>query len=356
MTFHKRRPPVGSRPGTLAIAEGSPPPQIHMFDYRGEHCAEREIVDPRDLRPYLESPNTTWVDLAGFGDEAALRAIGELFELHPLELEDATTGPQRARYEIAKGHQIIIARCPILGTEGAIEVPQVCIILRRNTILTLQDRHFGFFDPVRKRLREGIGPIRNAGPDYLASALLDTLVDRYFPVVEELASELEDLEDRVSEEPEPDVLVRLHHVRRQLVVIRRSGWPQREALRGLAQDPSPFIGDEARAYLRSTEQHITQIMEAVDSSREMTAGLVDIYLSNIGQRTNEVMKVLTLMASIFIPLTFIAGIYGMNFENMPELGHRHGYPVAVGVMVAIAGAMLVYFRRKGWFGPRGGKR
>jgi magnesium transporter len=327
-----------------------------MFDYRGERCAEREIGDPQELRQYLASPDTTWVDVAGFGDEAVLRAIGELFELHPLALEDATTGPQRARHEIAPGHQLVIARCPILGEEGAIEVPQVCIILRKNAILTLQDRHFGFFGPVRKRLREGIGPIRTAGPDYLASALLDTLVDRYFPVVEQLASELEDLEDRVSEEPEPELLVRLHHVRRQLVVIRRSGWPQREALRSLAQDASPFIGDEARAYLRNTEQHITQIMEAVDSSREMTAGLVDIYLSNVSQRTNDVMKVLTLMASIFIPLTFIAGIYGMNFDNMPELHHRHGYPLAIGSMLAIAGVMLVYFRRKGWFGSRREKR
>jgi magnesium transporter len=145
-------------------------------------------------------------------------------------------------------------------------------------------------------------------------------------------------------------------VRRQLVVIRRSGWPQREALRSLAQDPSPFIGDEARAYLRSTEQHITQIMEAVDSSREMTAGLVDIYLSNVSQRTNEVMKVLTLMASIFIPLTFIAGIYGMNFDHMPELHVPHGYPIAVAVMLVVAVAMVVYFRRKGWIGSRGGRR
>jgi magnesium transporter len=352
MTFHKRLPPVGSRPGTLAIPEGSPPPAIHMFDYRGERLAEREIADPADLRAFLASPDTTWVDVAGFGDEAVLRAIGDLFELHPLTLEDATTGPQRARHEVAPTHQLIIARCPILGEQGAIEVPQVSIILRRNTILTLQDRHFGFFGPVRKRLREGIGPIRDAGPDYLASALLDTLVDRYFPVVEELASELEELEDRVNEEPDPELLVRLHHVRRQLVLIRRSGWPQRETLRSLGHDASPFIGAEARVYLRSTEQHITQIMEAVDSAREMTAGLVDIYLSSVSQRTNEVMKVLTLMASIFIPLTFVAGIYGMNFTNMPELGYRWAYPAALGLMAAIAVAMLVYFRRKGWFGPR----
>ena len=355
MTFQKRLPPVGSRPGTLAIPEGSPPPVIHMFDYRGERCAEREIHDPQDLRAYLASPDTTWVDVAGFGDEAVLRAIGDLFELHPLALEDATTGPQRARHEITPDHQLIIARCPILGEEGGVEVPQVCIILRRNTILTLQDRRHGFFEPVRRRLREGIGPIRDGGPDYLASALLDTLVDRYFPIVEQLASELEDLEDRVSGEPEPEVQVHLHHVRRQLVVIRRSGWPQRETLRSLAQEPSPFIGEEARAYLRSTEQHITQIMEAVDSSREMAAGLVDVYLSNMSQRTNEVMKMLTLMASIFIPLTFIAGIYGMNFQNMPELQQRYGYPAAIGVMLAVACAMLVYFRRKGWLGSRGQK-
>jgi magnesium transporter len=292
----------------------------------------------------------------GFCDEAKLRQLGELFRFHPLTLEDAINVPQRAGNEVRSEHQRIIARAPLLSEEGGVEVPQVCMILGPNFLLTLQDRHFGFFDAVRKRLREGIGPIRRLGPDYLAYALLDSLVDRYFPLVEQLASELEDLEDEVNDDPSPELLSRLHQIRRELVVIRRVGWPQREALRSILHDQSPFISSDVQVFLQNTEQHITQIMEAVDSSREMTSGLVDIYLSNVSQRTNEVMKVLTLMASIFIPLTFIAGIYGMNFEFMPELQQRLGYPIALAIMAAVAVGMVVFFRRRGWFGSRSDRK
>lgn len=356
MTFRKRMPPVGSRPGTLAIPEGSPPPRIQVFDYDAGTCVESNIDDVDQLAPYLASSHKTWVDVQGFGDEAKLRRLGELFRFHPLTLEDAVNVPQRAANEIRSEHQRIIARAPLLSADGKVEVPQVCMILGPNFLLTLQDRYFGFFDAVRERLRAGIGPMRRLGPDYLTYALLDTLVDHYFPIVEHLASELEDLEDEVSDDPRPDLLSRLHQIRRQLVVIRRVGWPQREALRSVLHDHSPFISPEVRDFLRNTEQHITQIMEAVDSSREMTSGLVDIYLSNMSQRTNEVMKMLTLMASIFIPLTFIAGIYGMNFEFMPELHQRIGYPAALTSMATVAVGMLVYFRSKGWLGSRSNRK
>jgi magnesium transporter len=344
-------PPVGARPGTLAIPAGSPPPRIHVFDYDAEACREAAIESPEELAPYLESSHKTWVDVQGFGDEAKLRRLGEVFGLHVLTLEGAVNVPQRASNEVASAHQQIIARAPILGEDGGIEVPQVCMILGENYLLTLQDRYFGFFDAVRNRLRSGPGrPIRRFGPDYLAYALLDVLVDHYFPIVEHLAAELEDLEEEVNDDPSHETLSQLHGIRRRLVVIRRVGWPQREALRSILQEDSPFISPETLVFLRHTEQHITQIMEAVDSSREMTNGLVDIYLSNVSQRTNEVMKVLTLMASIFIPLTFIAGIYGMNFEFMPELHSPLGYPVALGAMVAVAAGMILFFRRRGWLG------
>jgi len=352
MTFRKRMPPVGARPGTLAIPEGSPPPRIHVFDYGPDVCDESAIDEPRELAPYLDSEHQTWVDVQGFGDEAKLRRLGEVFGFHLLTLESAVNVPQRAGNDVGPAHQLIIARAPLLGEDGRIEVPQVCMILGPNYLLTLQDRYFGFFDAVRTRLRQGIGPMRTLGPDYLTYALLDTLIDHYFPIVEHLATELEELEEEIDHEPSPAMLSRLHEIRRQLVVIRRVGWPQREAIRSIIHDASPFISPEVQPFLRNTEQHVTQIMEAVDSSREMTSGLVDVYLSSLGQRTNEVMKVLTLMASIFIPLTFIAGIYGMNFEFMPELHHRLGYPLAIAMMLVVAGGMLVYFRRKGWLGSR----
>lgn len=357
MTFRKRMPPAGARPGTLSIPAGSPPPRIHVFDYDADTCRESAIENPEELAPYLESSHKTWVDVQGFGDEAKLRRLGELFDFHPLTLESAVNVPQRAANEVGPDHQKIIGRAPILSESGRIEVPQVCMILGSNYLLSLQDRHFGFFDPVRNRLRAGPGrPIRRLGPDYLAYALLDALVDHYFPIVEHLASELEDLEEEINDDPSQSALTRLHEIRRQLVVIRRVGWPQREALRSVLIEPSSFISSDTQVFLRNTEQHIVQIMEAVDSSREMTNGLVDIYLSNLSQRTNEVMKVLTLMASIFIPLTFIAGIYGMNFEFMPELQTPLGYPTALAVMVTVAVGMIFFFWRKGWIGSRRDRR
>jgi magnesium transporter len=348
MSFHKRTPPIGSRPGTLAIPPGSPPPRIHVFDYRGEVCREADVEDPDELRPYLVSPETTWIDVQGFGDEAKLRSLAGLCGLHPLTLEAATNVPQRATSELRSEHQLIVARVPLPEAGGALEVPQVCMILARSWLLTFQDRYFGFFDPVRARLREGIGPIRHQGPDYLAYALLDALVDRYFPIVEELAEQLEDLEERVNDDPDSRTLSELHRIRRQLVVIRRIGWPQREALRSMLVEHASLITPEVKVYLRSTEQHMAQVMEAADSAKEATGGLVEIYLSNVSQKTNDIMKVLALMASIFIPLTFVAGIYGMNFESMPELSSAWGYPIVLLTMLLVAGGMILYFRRRGW--------
>ncbi|NNL84375.1 MAG: magnesium/cobalt transporter CorA [Myxococcales bacterium] len=350
MTFRKQLPPVGSRPGTLSIPEGSPEPKIHVFDYGPNTCRESDIQDPQELCPYLDSEERAWIDIQGFGDEAKLREIAAIVGLHPLTLEDATNVPQRAKTDLFDNYQVIVARAPKLGEDGKVQVPQVCFVLGKNFIVSFQDRYLGFFNPVRERLRRGGGPIRNLGSDYLLYALIDTLIDQYFPIVEHLATELEELEDAINANPTPENLTQLHKIRRELVVIRRVGWPQREALRHLVHDDSPYISEEVLRYLSHTEVEAIQVMEAVDSAREMTSALVDIYLSSVGQRTNEVMKVLTLMASIFIPLTFIAGIYGMNFENMPELHSQHGYFFALGAMVVVAVGMLVFFGRKGWLG------
>jgi magnesium transporter len=352
VTFRKRLPPVGSRPGTLAIPAGSPPPRIHLFDYQDDFCTELDVADVAQLAPFVESPRVTWVDVQGFGDEPTLRAVAKLFSLHPLTLEDATNVPQRAKSEIRPEHHVIVARAPDPGQCDRVEVPQVFLLLGPRYLLTFQDRYFGFFDPVRDRIREGIGPIRHLGPDYLAYALIDTMVDHYFPWLEEFSDEIERLEDRVHGDAPSDLLEDLHRVRRGLVVMRRVGWPQREALRALAVEPSPFVSDEVRGYMASAEQHMVQLMEAIDSARDTTSSLVELHLSNMSQRTNEIMKVLTLMASIFIPLTFVAGIYGMNFEYMPELHRPRGYFTVLGVMAAIAVVMIAFFRHKGWLGSR----
>jgi len=347
--FTKHNPEIGARPGTLAIPPGSPPPKIALVEYGADRVERRQVADVAELRSSYETNTVTWVDVQGLGDEAVIRAIGEAFELHPVALENAVNVPQRAKTELYPHHQLIIARTPILDGER-VRTPQVCFVLGKRYLLTFQERYFGFFDPVRERIQAGIGAIRTAGPDYLAYALIDAMVDRYYPIAQRMSDRLEDLEDFVVDNPHPDVLSHIHALRRQLAVLRRVGWPQREAINALIREETPFIADETKVFLRDTHDHIAQIVELIDSSKEMASDLAESYLSNVSHRTNEIMKVLTLMASIFIPLTFLAGIYGMNFENMPELRARDGYFVVLAVMVVLAGAMTAYFRRRGWIG------
>jgi len=349
MVFTKSNPEIGSRPGTLAIPPGSPPPKIAVVRYDAERVDRRVIADVEELRSLCEAGGVTWVDVQGLGDEDTIRAIGEVFDLHPVALESAVNVPQRAKTELYEHQQIIIARTPVIDGER-VRTPQVCFVLGDRYLLTFQERYFGFFDPVRERIEVGIGAIRNAGPDYLAYALIDAMVDRYYPIAQRLSDRLEDLEDFVVDNPHPDVLAHIHALRRQLAVVRRVGWPQREAINALLREDSPFIADETKVFLRDTYDHIAQIVELIDSSKEMASDLAESYLSNVSHRTNEIMKMLTLMASIFIPLTFLAGIYGMNFENMPELHSRMGYFVVLAVMVVLAVAMAAFFRRRGWIG------
>jgi magnesium transporter len=351
--FHKEHPEAGSRPGTLAIPPDSPAPRIHLVRYSPESLTSHETQDLAELRGALDGPDTVWVDVRGLGDEATLRALGEIFALHPLALEDAVNIPQRAKSEIYEHYQLIIARVPVIDAEGDdLRTPQVCLVIGPRWLLTFQERYFGFFEPVRERLRAAVGPIRQLGPDYLAYALVDTMIDYYYPIAEQLSQALEDLEDDILDQPDAEILARIHRLRRQLVVLRRVGWPEREAVSAMLREHSPFISETVRIFLRDTLDHIAQIIELVDSSREFGAGLSEVYLSTVSQRTNEVMKVLTLTATIFIPLTFVAGIYGMNFHNMPELNTSWGYFGALGAMAAIAAGMLLYFRRRGWLGRR----
>lgn len=354
-------PPPGASPGTLAIPPGSPPPVLYAIDYDADGLVERTVADLAELAAVRDAAAAAgrrlWVDVRGLGDEALLRGVAALFDVGELALEDAVNVPQRAASRLYQRHHALIACMPALGAAGAIAAPQVGILIGEGHLLTFQERFFGFFEPVRQRLRDGRGPIRASGPAHLAYALLDTLVDHFWPIVQALAEEIEELEDEVMERPGADVLTRVHRVRRRLVVIRRLGLPQREAIASLLRDPTPFVDDGVRLYLRDTLHHAEQILELVDSSREMCVALMEIHLSNVSQRTNEVMKVLTILSSIFIPATFLAGIYGMNLEHMPGLHARDAFVVLLGGMAAMALGMLFWFRRRGWLGgARTGER
>jgi magnesium transporter len=361
--FRKRHPPPGARPGTLAIPDAAPPPRIRVVSYCPGPAEFRDVADVEDLSRLPGSARVTWVDVHGLGSEPVLLRLAELFAIHPLALEDAVNAPQRAKSELYDRNQLLIARVPVRDPSGALAMPQVSFVLGARCLVTFQERPFGLFDPVRERIRAAIGPIASQGPDYLAYALLDAIVDRYYPVVEDLATDLEDLEEEGFTDPRPETLERIHRVRRDLVLLRRVGWPQRAAVESLMRGDSPYLGPEVRVYLRDTLDHIAQVVEVVDSSRDMVVALMDIYFSMLSHRANEVMKVLTVMASIFIPLTFIAGVYGMNFRDMPELGVPIAYPAVLLFMAVVAVGLLLYFRRRGFIGPgrrgsgpKGGRR
>ena len=347
--FHKRHPPVGSRPGTLVVAENSVAPRARAIRYSANGVDEVEAGEPAEFHALVRPGSVTWVDVQGLGDERVLRAFGTSFGLHPLVLEDVVNAPQRPKAEEYSDHLLLVTRMVRLA-DLDLEVEQVAVVIGENWILSFQERHGDVLDPVRRRIREGLGPIRNAGPGYLAYALVDTIVDAYYPVMESLSARIERLEDRLMTRATPGMLVRLNHVKTDLVLMRRGIWPQREALNRMLREPSRFIGEDVRPYLRDTYDHCDQLADVVDSNRELVNGLLNTYLSLLSNKTNDIMKVLTIMASIFIPLTFLAGIYGMNFDNMPELRSSWAYPLLLVIMFAVAVAMLLWFRKRGWLG------
>ncbi len=344
---------IGSRPGTLVIPTGSPAPVVRLFEYDADAYEERQIDDLTALEAYANTQRTTWVDIQGLGEAATLHRIGEIFDIHRLALADAVNVPQRPKAEMYDDHILIVGRAPLDDFDPRAPLPQVCILIARNYIVSFQERYFGFFDAVRERIRQGSGrPIRKGGPCYLGYALLDVLVDRYGPILEDISDSMDELEDRLLANPSPRQLTSLYDLRRKLTALRRSARPQREALLQLSQTKSELIRPETGVYFRDAYDHASQYVEIIESLRDTAGDLMDTALATLGHRSNEVMKVLTLMASIFIPLTFMAGIYGMNFESMPELSQPYAYPLLLAAMLAVAAAMIYYFRYRGWIGAK----
>lgn len=349
--FKKQHPKVGARPGTLVIKKDAPVPKIHLMQITPGSVEEEDVTNPESLR-VAHSPDTvTWIDVQGFGDEKLIRKIGTIFSLHPLVIEDIVNVPQRPKAEPYEDQMLIIVRMINLEKRHEVEMEQVSIVLGKNYVLTFQERYGDVLDPVRKRIREGKGPIRREGSDYVAYAIFDTIIDAYYPKLEEIGDYLEQLAEAVIDFPTPSLVKDLDRIKNQLIKMRRAIWPQREAASKLARDEHVLIDPNVRLYLRDTYDHCVQTSEVTEMYREMVTGLMNTYLSSIANRTNEVMKVLTIVATIFIPLTFMAGIYGMNFEHMPELQVWWAYPIIWLTMLAVAGGMLYFFWRKGWIGP-----
>jgi len=350
----RRQAPPGAAPGTLIVDPDAPRPAIALISYTPENVVEAPIERPADLPPLLATPGVHWVNVNGLGDEATLRELGGIFKLHRLALEDVVNTNQRAKVEHYPDQLYVVAHQD--HVEDGIGTEQISLFVGTNYVLTFQERPGDLFDPVRQRIREGRGRMREAGPGYLAYALLDAIVDFYFPVLESYGERLERLEDEVLVRPRRRSVDRIYAIKRELLVLRRSVWPMRDALHALLREETPLIQQEDRYYLQDVYDHAMRVLEMLESFRETGSSLLDVYLSSQSNRMNEIMKVLTMFASIFIPLSFIAGLYGMNFDttspwNMPELAWRYGYFFALGLMAAVAIGLVSYFVRKGWLGP-----
>jgi magnesium transporter len=265
-----------------------------------------------------------------------------------LALEDVVNVPQRPKTETYDSHQLYISRMVRIGQQHDLTVDQVSIFFGKNFVLTFQQRHGDVLDSVRKRIRVKKGPMRTSGADYLAYAIIDTIIDGYYPVLEQFGEHLEALEARVVANATPAILDRINTIKRNLLVLRRGIWPQRDAINVMIRDDCPFVSEHVKVFLRDTHDHCMQVADVLETFRETAGALLSTYLSAIGNKQNEVMRMLTIMASIFIPLTFMAGVYGMNFEAMPELKSRYAYPLLLFVMAITAIGMLIYFKRLGW--------
>lgn len=347
----------GSLPGTLIIEPGAQPSIIVLIDYNETNVSRVKLFRPEDCTPYLDSESVSWVDVLGLGSEDILKRLGKVFDLHPLLLEDVVNVPQRPKVEDYEDQLVIITQMVIPKPNGeGFWNEQVSLILGKHYLLTVQEEpQRDCFGPVRDRIRQNKGNVRKAGADYLAYALLDAVIDGYFPVLENYGERIEELEDEVVLKPTHRTLEKIYQLRRELLALRRAIWPQRDAINILIRDGSDLISPDVIIYLRDCYDHVVQLLDIVETYRELASGLTDVYLSSVSNRMNEVMKTLTVISSIFIPLTFIAGIYGMNFNtevspwNMPELNGYWGYPACLALMGATAGGLIYFFWRRGWF-------
>lgn len=347
----------GSTPGTLKIPKDAPPPKIVLVDYNQSNVTRKEIATPEECASYLDTESVSWVEVLGLGSEDILQRLGRVFAIPPLILEDIVNVPQRPKVEYHEEQVVIIARMVMLsGSTVGFHSEQVSFILGKYYLLTVQEEpERDCFESVRLRIRNNKGIIRRHNADYLTYTLLDAIIDGFFPLLEAYGERIEDLEEEVVANPTPQTLKKIYQIRRDLLSLRRAIWPQRDVINCLIRDDSDLISDEVQVYLRDCYDHAIQILDMVETYRELASGLMDVYLSAVGNKMNEIMKLLTVISTIFIPLTFVAGIYGMNFNtekspwNMPELNWYLGYPLCLAVMGAIAAFLIFFFWRRGWF-------
>lgn len=356
--FTKRYHPPGTSPGTLAQHEYilRTPLKILLSDYTDFDYHEQTLLSPEECKIYLEKETITWIHFQGDVEPETMHELGEIFDLHHLALEDVINTGQRPKIDEYEENLFIVISYPIFDLENKnLTLEQISLFIGSNYVISFHPGDIDIFEPVRLRLRNHTGRIRSRGSDYLTYALIDMVIDEGYPVLEWLGDEIEQLEDELLEAPTNNSLHKLHQIKRTLILLRRMLWPQRDVLSRLVRNDNILISENNRFYFNDCYDHTIQIMELNETYRDMVTGLMEIYLSKVSFRLNEIMRVLTVIATIFIPLTFIVGLYGMNFSNdnspwaMPELRWYYGYPIVWGVMIGVVAGMLFYFKKKKWF-------
>ena len=341
----------GLPPGTLvppAGFAGSAPSVITIIDYDANKYQEKTVTSLEECLPFKETDTVTWINIDGLTDVTIIERVGKIFDIHPLILESILNTEQRPKIEDLDTYLYVnLKMLQYLDATHKVKIEQVSLIIGRNYIISFQEDVGDVFDPVRERIRKD-GRIRKYGTDYLAYALVDVIVDNYFTVMESLGEQVEMLEEALASNPSKDMLLNIHTLKKDMIYLRKSVWPLREVIAGLERSDNALVKDSTRIYLRDVYDHTIQVIDTIETFRDMVSGMIDIYLSGMSMRLNEVMKVLTLIATIFIPLTFIVGVYGMNFKYMPELSHPYGYYGVWGVILLVTAAMLLYFHKKQW--------
>jgi len=347
----KRSKKAGLPPGTLVhIGEKKAEAlKITIMDYDEAHLEEREIKTIDECLLFKDKTTVTWMNIDGLHQVEIMEKLGECYGLHPLVLEDILNTDQRPKMEDYGEYLYIVLRMLNESEKSSeIESEQISLILGPNFVFSFQEREGDIFDPIRERIRNSKGRIRKMGADYLAYTLLDFIVDNYFVILERTGEKIELLEEKLVTRATPDTLQTIHHLKREMIFLRKAVWPLREVVSGLERGESSLIRESTRIYLRDVYDHAIQTIDTIETYRDMVSGMLDIYLSSVSNRLNSVMKVLTIIATIFMPLTFLAGIYGMNFKYMPELEWRWGYPFIWLIMLGIGVFMLLYFKKKKW--------
>ncbi|NNE00980.1 MAG: magnesium/cobalt transporter CorA [Pirellulaceae bacterium] len=354
-----RRSRPGTAPGTILVDKNAPPPSIDVFQFNRDNVDRAEGISPSEIPP-LSDDVVTWVNVVGLGDAHVIEAIADRFDIHDLALEDVVNTHQRPKMEQYSDHLYVVLRMP--NDSDIADLEQVSIFLGKNYVLTWQEADGDCFQPIRERLQSKTRLVRKHGADFLAYALIDSIIDSFFPVLTRYGERLDAIEDRVtSANAGYSVVQSLHQIRSDLRTLRRSTWAHRDVVRNLMSTEDDLLTEMTLLHLRDVSDHTVQLVELFESSRDSCSDLQDLYMSAVSLRTNEVMKVLTIIATIFIPLGFIAGLYGMNFSydasplNMPETQWYFGYPMAIVLMGSVAFAMLAFFYRRGWIGSDNGK-